>query len=109
MNFIAFGALDLLACKIPPERIMLFPWESSPLSAYTLSYESHVFFYRLPLLELVAASQTDSAVDAAMNYLKDVTDYRIAERFVMATSFASHPRESLLKALLVRLLDVLYL
>ncbi|XP_067931798.1 microsomal triglyceride transfer protein large subunit-like [Watersipora subatra] len=54
----------------------------------------------LQLLDVVAAAQTDSAVYAAMEYLEGETDYRVAERFIMASSFASHPRESLLKALL---------
>jgi len=58
-------------------------------------------FCRPQLLDIAAATQTDSAIEAAIEVLKDETDYRMKERFVMATSFSSHPRESLLNALLV--------
>ena len=53
------------------------------------------------MLDIVAATQTDAAVEAAVEFLKEQKDYKIAERFVMASSFATHPRESLVKALLV--------
>ena len=61
----------------------------------------NIYFFRPQLLDIVAATQTDAAVEAAVGFLKEQKDYKIAERFVMASSFATHPRESLVKALLV--------
>lgn len=60
-----------------------------------------VYFCRPQLLDIAAAAQTDYAVEAALAVLTKEKDYKMMERFVMATSFSSHPREGLLRALLV--------
>ena len=79
---------------------VVYVWNFVWLKLYAIYCDD---FSRPQLLDLAAAAQTDFAVEAAIERLESESTYQMKERFVMATSFSSHPRESLLKALVVSL------